>query len=92
VAELTKAEGDKVIALLNLVAGEPHRGVIDSSDGWSPSPLDPYCDDRGADTDTFNLAHDLDYLGTGHDSDTDTSITRITEAGRLALKAGGGNG
>lgn len=73
--------------LLDLIASEPYRGVIDSSDTARPHPLDPWVDDLKdrRDTDTFNLAHDLGYLGTGHDSDSDTSTTRLTPTGRAAL-------
>lgn len=81
------AEGvtGKMRALLDLIAGE--RGVVDSSDYGHPSPLDPYVDDRGRGTDTFNLAHEAGYLRTSHDSDSDTSTTRITPAGLAALTA-----
>jgi hypothetical protein len=78
-------------ALLALIAGEPYRGTIDSSDFDRPHPLDPWTDDLRP-TDTFNLAHEAGYLRTGHDSDTDISITRITDAGLRALTPGPDHG
>lgn len=79
--------GVKVMQLLRLIASEPFNGTINSSETGRPHPLDPYCDDLPdrRDTDTFNIAHDLGFLQTGHDSDTDASTTFLTIAGRAAL-------
>ncbi len=61
-------------------------GTVDSSD-TPHNLLNLFCGDRGDGTDTFNLAHEADFLHTSHDSDFDTSTTRLTDAGRTFLAA-----
>lgn len=84
----TMSESEWMRRLLELIAAEPFYGTIDSSDTGRPHPLDPWVDDLGRETDTFNLAHEAGYLATGHDSDTDSSTTRLTSAGRAVLSLG----
>lgn len=59
-------------------------GMIDAGD-WSGNLIGIWCDDRGAGTDTFNLAIEAGYLLFSHDSDTDNSSARLTDDGRKAL-------
>ena len=47
-----KTVSGKMMKLLKLIAAEPYRGVMNSSDTGRPHPLDPYVDDRGRNTDT----------------------------------------
>lgn len=83
--KLTKAPADgRTIALL--------RDVQVRGDGravfYEDVPSDPfaiYWDDRGTGADTFNLAIDSGWLAWSHDSDSDSSCVRITEAGRSLL-------
>lgn len=84
----TMSDDDHMRRLLVLIASDPFRGRIDSSDTGRPHPLDPWIDDNGRETDTFNLAHEAGYLCTGHDSDSDSSTTDLTEAGRAILAGG----
>lgn len=74
----------KEIALLSIIAAM--GGETDSSEGkWQW--LNWFCDDeneRGVE-DTFNRCEAKGWIFTTHNSDWDTSTTRLTKAGRAAL-------
>ncbi len=44
--------------------------------------VNTFCADRGAETDTFNLAFQRKLIGVTHDVDTSESRAFITDAGR----------
>jgi hypothetical protein len=56
---------------------------VDASD-YPGNPLNVFCDDF-APTDTFNLAIERGLVAVSHDSDSDQSTARITEALRAAI-------
>ncbi len=75
---------------------EPTRWLlryVDASGGkvsaseYRGNPIDLWCDDRGQETDTLNVAIEDGLLSCSHNSDTDESWVWITDAGRRALPA-----
>ena len=60
-------------------------GQADASDyrwNW----INAFCGEHeGCEPDTFNTAHDAGYTTVSHDSDTDSGIVRLTDAGRAYL-------
>jgi len=60
-------------------------GQADASDyrwNW----INAFCGEHeGYEPDTFNTAHDVGYTTVSHDSDTDSGIVRLTDAGRAYL-------
>lgn len=72
----------KVILLLKQVASA--GGRIDSTDN-NHSLLNYFCQDRGKDTDTFNLAIQAGLLRTTFNDMFETSEAFLTDAGRAAI-------
>jgi len=75
---------------------EPTRWLlryVDASGGkvsaseYRGNPIDLWCDDRGQETDTLNVAIEDGLLSCSHNSDTDESWVWLTDAGRRALPA-----
>ncbi|WP_439604540.1 hypothetical protein [Shinella sp.] len=74
----------KEMMLLHIIAGM--GGETDSSESkWSW--LNWFCGDEreGDDEDTFNRCHTKRWLHSTHNSDTDQSVTTLTDAGREAM-------
>jgi hypothetical protein len=65
--------------------------ILDKSSGQASADdcrwnwINAFCDDRGNDTDTFNLARDQNLTRVTHDSDTDSGNVYLTDAGRAWL-------
>ena len=74
----------RVIAMLRLL--DSAGGIAGASD-YPDDLLRAFYDDRGRGNDTFNIAIDARLITVSHDSDSDTSIARITASGRAALGA-----
>jgi hypothetical protein len=58
---------------------------MDGGGDW----IGAFCEDEadlGLDTDTFNIAESFGLCNTTHNSDTDVSLTKITDKGRQALE------
>jgi len=68
--------------------------MIEAADGYIDASDDPhslltyFCDDRGLETDTFNLAIKEGLIRTTHDDIFETSRAFITDLGRAALEKG----
>ncbi len=85
--EVKLTDDPRVLGLLQVLAD--HRGVLETWDD-TRCPMRAYYDDRGANTDTYNLAIEGGLIFWSHDSDGDTSTSRLTPAGRSALQQKGG--
>lgn len=73
----------KVLLLLRMI--DAAGGYIDASDD-PHSLLTYFCDDRGLETDTLNLAVKDGLIRTTHDDIFETSRAFLTAAGRAALE------
>lgn len=87
VADEAAIRADKVMLLLKMI--DAASGEIDATDD-SESLLNYFCDDRGNDTDTFNLAIEQGLIRTSHNDIFETSRAFLTDAGRAAIRSGGG--
>lgn len=74
----------KVLLLLQMV--ERAKGEIDTTE-HDNSLLNFFCDDRGRETDTYNLAIDAGYLRSSFNDLFETSRAYLTDAGRAILAA-----
>lgn len=54
--------------------------------GHEDELLEPFCDDRGTLTDTFNMLHNWGMLKTYRDDRLDASTVHLTALGREALE------
>lgn len=70
---------DRLWWFLKIIEGA--GGNTNASDG-SWNWINSFCEDRGNDTDTFNIASGNKLISVSHDSDTDHSEAYITDAGR----------